>query len=321
MFTPSLHRLPCLYNYEKAHTYFTKTSRPPRSQRWAENQRPLKDVRSHHYRIETGRDNIGHYYDLMLYSTAMARYYEPTIVDGKQHERRMYRNYPSTTSAQFLLSVVDFRRQQSVPTTDGYHCIAPVYTKTLPDSRFSLDAVFIDGKLDVANSRHTPHYKYVSNDDDKQRRAVMRERLNVYVMLAVLRMPEFEQNAQITDERGRPFGGSSKRFSMRESVRAIVDGRETEKAVQEFFHLAQDVFSTLASKRAYEQVGFKLTNYWGTYKGDDYDKLEKKITQQEFEKVLRDNALKIAGAGRRSEPKELPQFMREEDYPKSNLYV
>ena len=96
MFSSSIHNLPTINDFESAHEWFTKTPKPvTRKGQWNDNQRPLKDTRSWHYRIEQGRG--GDYYDVMLYTTAMARFYAPTP-DGR---RVMYTAHNSNTSKQF----------------------------------------------------------------------------------------------------------------------------------------------------------------------------------------------------------------------------
>ena len=61
-------------HYEEAHRYFTQTAKP-RSSKWSGYERPLGSNAQHHYRIVQGDE--GRYYDVILYSTTMARFYAP----------------------------------------------------------------------------------------------------------------------------------------------------------------------------------------------------------------------------------------------------
>ena len=80
--------LTCLYQYDHADEFFNKTKKPPRSKKYAENERPLGSVPASHYKIIKGEN----YYDIKLYSTIMARYYAPDA-DGGQ--RRLYMGHYS----------------------------------------------------------------------------------------------------------------------------------------------------------------------------------------------------------------------------------
>lgn len=52
MYSSSVQSLPTIDSYEAAQAYFDKTKKPPRAKAWQDNQRPLRNTRLHHYRIE-----------------------------------------------------------------------------------------------------------------------------------------------------------------------------------------------------------------------------------------------------------------------------
>lgn len=321
MYSSTIHKLPCIDSYARADVFFNKTALPPRSKKWSDYQRPLRGVRYYHYRIEKGADVYGEFYDLVLYSTALGRFYKPVIVDGKTHQRRMFRGHHSQTSRQFLHYVLGMGYTNELTTTDGEQRIVPVYAKPHVDSGFSLDITLVDNRLDLSRSQHTPHYSQVANDEDKQHRAAIRERLKPYIMLAVMRMPEYEANVELSDNAGRPFGSSHKPANAPQALRRMAAGMETQQDIDEFFKLGQSVFNTLASKRAYEQKDFLLAHPWWRRESDPYDNLVNKPTPAQFEKSLMDNAARLAGANRRHGLKEIPQFPRKEDYPHTNIHV
>ena len=322
MYQNITHTLPRVLNYEDADRLFTRTAKP-RSARWAENQRPLKDTRSHHYRIE----KYSGYYDVVLYQTVMGRFYEP-LPDGRQ--RRLYRGHYSNTSQSFMSNVLYTGAYKSHITTEGKTVMAPVYNNCpFVDlgSSFSADFMFTkDNRLIVAESKHTPHYRFVSSAEDKEKRKRIKAQLANYVMLAVLRMQEYRDNVTISLDKGQPFSGfNGASVEERVSVEVLLHGEPEQRHIEKFLtDIAQEVFDVLASKRGYKQEGFKLPNFWSRnagHKASAYEDLEKPITEKEFEQALFKRCLSLVRADKPSENQELPQFMPKEDYPRTNIHV
>lgn len=316
MYGSSAHKLPFMRNYAEAHAHFTNTRKPPRSAKWSEHQRPLKNTSAYHYRIEKNEDS----YDIVLYHTVMARYYKP---DAQGNERRLYRGHNSQTSRQFMWHVLCIGQYRWNTTTDGRDVATPVYDScTFADNgkMFSADFMFTpDNKLIVEQSHHTPHYKYVSSQEDKDKRAHIRKQLSNYAMLAALRLPQYEGDVELDHRKGTPFSGfNGASMRERDAIKDMLTEEPTGDSLQFFFdNICQEVFDVLASKRAYNQDGFKM-GWSGT---DDYSTLEKRITQHEFEKAVLKRCLDIVGANVQSERREIPQFINKEDYPRSNIHV
>ena len=84
--------------YNQAARYFEETKKP-RTVKWGEDERPLYNTRSHHYRIVKGEDSYAKYFDLVLYSTSMIRYYKPSLTG---EHRVLVRGHSSTASRAFL---------------------------------------------------------------------------------------------------------------------------------------------------------------------------------------------------------------------------
>lgn len=310
--------LPYLSNYEKAHTYFEGRAKPPRSKNYEINERPLTSVTAKHYKIIKGENANGKYYDLKLYSTIMARFYEPDADGG---ERKLYRGDSSMTSRSFMWQVLGVGSNNYLESDKG-EVIAPIYSRAAFDDMgipFSLDAYFKDNKLITSKSHHTPHYKLLSSAEDRADRVQKKANLENYVLLAMMRMPDYADNVDIDGRMGRPFGEYNFVHHAKEAVDDIINGTPTEENINTFFKIGQSVFDMIASKRAYDQQGFNL-NSWSGKKGTLAD-LKKPVTESDFSKALTKRCLAIAGANKQSQKIEIPQFAPVREYPHSNVHV
>lgn len=326
MFSGHTHLLPTISNYTQARKYWDKTKKP-RTAKWADNQRPLKDARSLHYRIET--DNPDQYFDICLYGTTMGRLYAP---DAEGNERRLYRGVDTTTSHKFMFDVL--LRRSYTHTTDGRNATAPVYNTPFlklmeePSKDFSADYWFTpDNKLIVEKSRHTRHWRKVSDENDKAIRVQMRTRWEPFLMLAAFRMPEFINEIALSNSLGRAFGGYVPNWETKKLLKEMdaalqLDQMPTDAQASNFFTMCQKVFNVLASKRAAKQDDFKLSSYW--QKPEDcskYEELERTVTADDLSKSVLNKLQEVLELNKRSKWVELPQFMNYEDYPRSNVFV
>ena len=136
-----------LRNYEQAHAHFNRTPRP-RQSAWADDERPLAADRQHHYRLVKG--DGGEYYDMVLYYTAMARYYRPEA-DGSY--RVCYTHDSRTASSSFMWDAVGAGMYPKFRATDGTERIVPIGGSR----EFGTDLWFNEqGKLVVERSTHAP---------------------------------------------------------------------------------------------------------------------------------------------------------------------
>lgn len=326
MMMSKTHMLPHLRNYERAHTFFMSTKKPPRSKKYKDNERPLWSVSQPHYKIV--RRNNGEYYDLQLYGTVMARLYKPS-----EYERVcLYKYHYSNTSNSFLLNVcgmgIRYPQINVFLTTDGENVVAPIYygnSLNDGDDKFSLRLVFDKhGKLIKKKSWHEEHYVAVSTADDRDERKRVKEILAPYIDLACMRFNMYEANVTLQAHLGAPFGGVTGRGTNGRAhhigaIRAIANGKPTQEHIDKFFETGQLVFDTLASKRGYAQE-LALPSRWhhqwaGNTNYDTYESVEKRVTEKEFERALISLCMRLTnnkgGTGRRY----LPAFMRKEDYP------
>jgi hypothetical protein len=316
MYGNTTRHMPYVRTYAEAEEQFNKRG-AVRSKNWAENERPIYKT-YHHYRVVKHAE----YYDLMLYRTVMARYFTPQTIDGKLHERCLYMGDQSITSRDFMYHVLGVERGLREVMPDGTKVIAPIYHRSSlhhDGESFSADYLYVDGVLDTTKSVHTRHYRKVSSKDDKAQRAEMVKRFEPYIMLAQMRMPEFHNNAEVTRNAGTPFsGGSERRYQ--ESVIDMAEGSTDQIAINHFFELCQNAYDVLASKRAYKQRDFSLGNYQNR-NVDPIDKLEKQITPSEFRTAIVGRINRLTGAHERTELVEIPQFVVESDYPRTNIVL
>lgn len=314
MFGNTTRHMPYVRNYEEAEKQFNVRG-AVRSKTWAEHERPIYKT-YHHYRVVKHAE----YYDVMLYRTVMARYFTPETIDGKLHERRLYMGDQSITSRDFMYHVLGVSQGKRETLADDKVVVAPVYHRASlhhDGADFSADYHYVDGVLDTTNSMHTRHYRKVSSKDDRAQRAEVVKVFEPYIMLAQMRMPEFHVSAELTNNAGAPFsGGSERRYQ--DSIIDMAEGSTDQIAINHFFELCQNAYDVLASKRAWKQDGFSLGNYHNR-NVDHVDKLEKPITPPEFRTAIIGRINRLTGGDQRSEKVEIPQFVVESDYPRTNI--
>ena len=307
----STRQMPYVRTYDEAEKQFNQRG-AVRSTKWANNERPLYK-RYHKYRVV----KYAEYYDLILYNTVMARYYAPTVVDGKKHERRLYKGDHSVTSRDFMSHVLGISRAHELTLPDGRRIVAPIYYMTFlhdDGANFSADYRYVDGVIDTANSAHTKHYRKTSSAEDKAERAELVKSFEPYIMLAQMRMQEFYTNVRISRDSGKPFGGASEQM-FQESIIDMAEGSTDQIAINYFFELCQSTYNVLASKRGYKQKDFRVYST----SVDTIDKLEKQITPTEFRTAIVGRINRLTGADKRTEAVEIPQFVVEKDYPHTNI--
>jgi hypothetical protein len=316
MFSSSIHTLPSIETWEAAHNTFNNTPRPRSTQKWDDNQRPLKDNRSWHYRIE--QRNGGEYYDVCLHHTVMARYYKPTPTG----RRVLYTGHPSNMSKQFMRGVLNVRHYNTWTTTDGRLVAVPIANRdsiTDKGSTFSADLWLVKhevlyGKyIDVAKSSHTTQYIKRMSPDDKAAHKRARANMENLTTLACMRIPEFFGRVHIDYDLLEPFKGINMGFDTRQALEAITSGQfaalkpeSQERRINAFMLLAEDVYDYEATKVAAKKPSESLAA----------------IAEHVTEKVLADALWRLAKREcstlkRRSDAIQLAPFMDVKDYPRT----
>lgn len=312
-----------IMNYQAAEKFFNSKPAHTRCKDWQSHERCLKERASgnRHYRIE--QHNDGEYYDVCLYRTVMGRFYRPNA-DGRS--RVLYAGHSSVTSKSYQQRVLGVWERMLRTTTEGKEVVVPLYYNNVfhdEGDSFCVDLMFdAEGRLIVDKSMHAPHFKHKSNAEDKARRVRIKEKFSNFIMLAQMRMPEFEENCVPQQHKGRPFGGGDTSHAERLAVEAIWDEDMPEQhSIDHFFELCQEIYDTLVSKRGYEQSNFHLGYRYmtgGKGKSTPAD-LEKPITEKDFEKAILNKVYQLVGANTRSEAIEQPQFMEHGDYPRTTI--
>lgn len=315
MFAGQTRQLPYIRNYAEADDYWNKTKKPPRSKKWEEWQRPLKNSSSWHYRIE----KHGDVYDLMLYHTVMARYHKPT--EGGS-ELRQYMGHDSQTSKGFMWDVLGVSYFSKKCTTDGRTVLMPIPTVALPDSEFSCHAWFdAKGDLLLDSSEHTPLFKRVSHDDDKHMRKVIKAKFEPLLTLCAMRIPEFENTLQADFMRGGDFVSAGLRGKHQAAIASLVRSMEINDELRSdhlelFMKCAAIHYVKLVSDRAIAQ---NLVD-WHNQNCSPLA-IEKRVTEKDLVRSLWGAVLKYGRLKQQSGRVEYPQFPEPDQVTLSNVFA
>jgi len=332
MFGTTKHKLPSLNTYAMAHTYFT--TRPPvRSDRWPRTARPLHTTAATHYRIEQGPN--AEYYDIFLYSLAVGRLYKP---EANGNETRMYTNYPSQSTVDFLDRVLRVHARTSTFTADG----RIVY-------RFIGNAAMIDADNCCFNARHVFNaqgrflpelsfgpiaHKKVSNPDDKKKRKLLKEFLAPYIMLAGLRVPEYLQKSCVSKQRAEPFTSPVHTTEVH-SLRFLIDDLladevPNENCIKTLFEVGQTCYDMLAARRVdrYDNnnnawpnriLGWSKTHLTNII--TSHPDANPNITSRDLELSLTNALIKSYGAHEKSGKIDYPMFPEESEVSITNVHI
>jgi hypothetical protein len=257
-------------------------------------------------------------YDVILYRTVMARFYAP---DADGVECRLYMGDSRQTSTQFMYSVL---RTNPVANQDGR--IVPIYPRdfmTDGNASFSLRLYVKGDTIDFGRSKHTPHFIRRSNKADRMARADTLKHLDNFVLMAQMRLPEYEANVQLSERYGSAFGGDPVSRSDTAHLQRLLSNEPDADAINEFFQMGQSVFNVLASKRAFEQEDMVLASRYSYRSGtvSPYEMLKNKVTADDFKKSLVNKIKQALNLDVRSDKVEIPQFVVEKDYPRTAIVL
>jgi len=316
-------------NYDEALATFAMRG-AVRSSKWQPNERPLDPKPVSHHRLIQGSNEYGNYFDIKLYQTIMARFYEPKVEDGKRVERRLYIGHGSQTSMQFMRHTLRVECGVNSLWEDGVHAderiIMPIYTKHFMLDEgvpFSLDAVYVDGVLDTAQSEHTPHYRLVADKDVRQFKQRVAAHFEPYIMLAQMRMPEFKAECKLDHRYGQAFGGEGFNRAYYMAIQEMWTNPEPrQQDIDVFFEMCQKAYDIIASKRGTEQPDFHIAGNWYSRNKTEssIDDLQKPIEANEFRRALLDRIQKYVGSNSMKKPEEVKQFPKHSEYPRSNIH-
>ena len=305
-----------------------------RSSKWQPNERPLDHKPVAHHRLIEGSNEYGKYFDIKLYQTIMARFYEPKVVDGKRVERRLYMGHSSQTSKQFMYYTlrVDVGANRQRDSDDMYSdesIIMPIYTEHFMKDDgvpFSLDSYWVDGVLDPTRSQHTPHYRLVADTDVRKFKQRVAAHFEPYIMLAQMRMPEFKAECNIDYRLGQKFGGEGYNRAYYIAIQEMwTDPEPRQQDIDVFFEMCQKAYDIIASKRGMQQADFQVGGSWYSRqngnKNSTVDELAKPIEMVEFRRAILDRIHKYVGSNSMKKPEEVKQFPKHSEYPRSNIHT
>ena len=208
----SMNNVKRICGYNQAARYFEETKKP-RTVKWGEDERPLYNTRSHHYRIVKGNDNGTPYYDLVLYSTSMIRYYKP---EANGEQRVLVRGHSSCASRAFLW-------HHGMGMGKEFYCIDGngagrngrlLLNQAVHNAEkfgvpynWSADLMFLDDpsegfKIDLTRSRHVPGYKAATSEEDRAKRKQLKQTVDHWIELLGYRLDEY-LNSEINTNRGQ----------------------------------------------------------------------------------------------------------------------
>ena len=319
-------------NYDEALGTFA-LRKPVRSTKWQPNERPLDPRPQTHHRLIEGSNSYGKYFDVKLYQTVMARFYEPKVEDGKRVERRLYMGHGSQTSQQFMYHTLSVelganRLRDSEDRYSDESIIMPIYSKHFmydeDNTMFSLDAVYVDGVLDTAQSEHTKHYRLVADKDVRQFKQRVAAHFEPYIMLAQMRMPEFKAECDINYRLGQKFGGEGFNRAYYMAIQEMwTDPEPRQQDIDVFFEMCQKAYDIIASKRGMQQPDFQVGGSWYSRQNGQnnstVDELAKPIEMTEFRRAILDRIHKYVGSNSMKKPEEVKQFPKHSEYPRSNI--
>lgn len=225
----------------------------------------------------------------------------------------------------YILDVGMVNKYQAI---DGREVMAPLYPKNYrtniiqdKNMNFSARLVFVDGLLDTAQSQHLPHFKRVSSKDEIDERKDVAKKLENYIVLAQMRIPEFEASVDLDYRLGRPFTGESFDSKISLTLKNMLMDRASPEDTDLFFDMVQGAFNTLASKRAYKQEDFTLARPWGSQPANlsDLSELKKPVTASDLRTAILSRVYRILGVNTKSNLISLPQFVVENEYPRTSI--
>ena len=306
--------------YQQVAELYNNTKKPPRSKKYADNQRPLRRVSESHLMLQ--RDN--HSYVYKINGCEVARFFDPDEHGNYEVAvRGLYATYDINLMWKFTglyngmtFSVAgrDADDRVRVPFNSRYHEQDKDYSALLHFNS--------SHQLVVEKSWHADVYRLASTNGDKQKRKDIKNELDAYVTLQLFKLPTLRDNVKLSSNMGRPFGESEVSWSvmgsMQDAMRNLPLPLESQSFMQTFDEVAQDCFNMLASKKVYNVTDRLLydTSSWARQrdpaKADDaqekIDDIVASITPEEFKKSLVARLLSFAGLTKGSQSVPLPQF-------------
>jgi hypothetical protein len=304
--------------YQEVANLFNSTKKPPRSKKYAENQRPLRRVSESWLMLQA--DN--HSYVYKINGAEVARFFEPN--EQGEYEVAL-RGLYNTNDINLMWRFTGAFNGMNFTTTTGDTVKVPLnHAFERQGKEFSAFLTFNKSdQLVVEKSWHADIYRLESTSDDKQKRKDIKAELDAYITLQLFKLPTLKENCTPSDSMGRPFGESDLSYnlqgSMRDALRNLPLPLESQSFMETFDAVAQDCFNMLVSKKVYAiddgRIFYKLRGYYGRTNPDEQSDAQEQvnditdsITPEEFKKSLLARIMSFAGMSKGSQSVALPQF-------------
>jgi hypothetical protein len=278
-------------NWQEAKRYFDGVQQP-RGRAWGENERPLRDNRAHHLRVEKNSDDS---YSMILYRTAMVRFCPP---DADGNERVDLSDGGSTVSSNAFNWRFGYHSRMMLDTDDGRRVMLP--TLHIAKLVFSPQQ-----RLITSLSEHAQMYVVRSGPEARRRRAQFREALQPIVDMIPYKLQELEENVEepTTWERTH-FVGVNAPYQLRDQLQhAWWDAGNERELSQQSYTALLEVLPYVYKALVWRQLAYVE---------------ESTPTAQQVEASFVRWATKAAGLDRGDEKKFLPMW--QEHYPKTAAY-
>jgi hypothetical protein len=308
-----------MINYQYAEETFNATKKPPRSKKYADNQRPLRRVSESHLMLQ--KDT--HSYVYKVNGVDVVRVYEPN--EAGEYEVAVIGLY-GTYDIQLQSKFTGYFNGKTLTTTTGDAVRLPLNPHYRDQGKdFSALLVYdAQDRLITERSWHADIYRLASDEGDKQTRKNIKAELDAYVTLQMFKLPTLRDNVNLSSSMGKPFGesrlGYAVHSTMRDALCNLPLPLESQSFMQTFDEVAQDCFDMLASKKIYNadsygNLFYKLGNWQRQQNPADADDAQEKaddivaeITADEFKKSLIAKLMSFAGLAKGTQSVALPQF-------------
>ena len=305
--------------YDEVANLYNNTKKPPRSKKYAENQRPLRRVPESWLMLQ--RDN--HSYVYVINGAEVARFFDPES-DGSYEVA--VRGLYNTDDIHLMWKYTGLYNGMQFGTSTGDSVRVPFNSQyRKQDKEFSALLHFNSShQLVVEKSWHADVYRLVSTDSDKQKRKDLKKAVDAYVTLQLFKLPTLIANCKPDSNMGAPFGennvGYATQSTMRDALCNLPLPEESVAFVEAFDEVAQDCFNMLVSKKSYAIDGGRALSrgYRSWYRSsnpaeaDDareaVEDIMNSITPDEFKKSLVARIISFAGLSKGSQSVPLPQF-------------
>jgi hypothetical protein len=208
-FSISTYNLASIKSYEEADAHFNNTPKP-RTTRWLEHQRPLKNTRFTHLALEKGHLNGVAYYDCRLYDTPLVRYFEP----NDKGERAVWLAYHHAQSSSRFTAHMGWwngkqvHDDQNQPANIVYATSTGGAERVWGDS-FTCKLLFnSDNRLVRDKSAHIPVFRRSSTATMRARRKALKAKFDVMLAIMELQFDEMVHSHELRVADGEPFSRS-----------------------------------------------------------------------------------------------------------------